>query len=47
MRRVCMRRGVVFTTSFHTRFPDYLAKRLPLPERWTSDVSLELAAAFS
>jgi 1,2-diacylglycerol 3-alpha-glucosyltransferase/glucuronosyltransferase len=35
MRRVCIRRGLPFTTSFHTRFPDYLAERLPLPERWT------------
>jgi glycosyltransferase involved in cell wall biosynthesis len=35
MRRVCIRRGLPFTTSLHTRFPDYLAKRLPLPERWT------------
>jgi glycosyltransferase involved in cell wall biosynthesis len=39
MRRVCLRRGLPFTTSFHTRFPDYLAKRLPLPERWTSDAA--------
>ena len=35
MRRVCMRRRVPFTTSFHTRFPDYIASRLPVPERWT------------
>ena len=39
VRRVCMKRGMPFTTSFHTRFPDYLAGRLPLPERWTSDVA--------
>ena len=39
MRRVCMRRGLPFTTSFHTRFPDYLAERLPVPERWTCDVT--------
>jgi glycosyltransferase involved in cell wall biosynthesis len=31
-----MKRGMPFTTSFHTRFPDYLASRLPMPERWTS-----------
>ncbi|HEX5211558.1 MAG TPA: glycosyltransferase family 1 protein [Pseudolabrys sp.] len=37
MRRICMRRGIPFTTSFHTRFPDYIASRLkPLPQRWTS-----------
>jgi glycosyltransferase involved in cell wall biosynthesis len=39
MRRVCIRRGVPFTTSFHTRFPDYLAERLPLPGRWTCAVT--------
>jgi glycosyltransferase involved in cell wall biosynthesis len=39
VRRVCMRRGVPFTTSLHTRFPDYLAERLPVPERWTCDVT--------
>ena len=39
MRRVCIRRGLPFTTSFHTRFPDYLAERLPLPERWTREVT--------
>ena len=35
VRRLCLRRGLPFTTSLHTRFPDYLAERLPLPERWT------------
>lgn len=39
LRRVCLRRGLPFTTSLHTRFPDYLAERLPLPERWTSEVT--------
>ena len=39
VRRVCLRRGLPFTTSFHTRFPDYLAERLPVPERWTCDVT--------
>src|SRR5215470_17129602 len=39
MRRVCLRRSLPFTTSFHTRFPDYLAGRLPVPERWTSEVT--------
>ena len=28
-----------FTTSFHTRFPDYPAERLPMPERWTSEIT--------
>jgi len=39
MRRLCIKRGLPFTTSFHTRFPDYLAERLPLPERWTCEVT--------
>jgi glycosyltransferase involved in cell wall biosynthesis len=39
VRRVCLRRGVPFTSSFHTRFPDYLAGRLPVPERWTCDIA--------
>jgi 1,2-diacylglycerol 3-alpha-glucosyltransferase/glucuronosyltransferase len=39
VRRVCLRRGVPFTTSLHTRFPDYLAERLPVPERWTCDAT--------
>jgi glycosyltransferase involved in cell wall biosynthesis len=39
VRRVCMKRGMPFTTSFHTRFPDYLASRLPVPESWTADVA--------
>ena len=47
MRRVCLRRGLPFTTSFHTRFPDYLAERLPVPERWTCEADLGLAAALS
>jgi glycosyltransferase involved in cell wall biosynthesis len=36
MRRVCIKRGLPFTTSFHTYFPDYLVERLPLLEGWTS-----------
>lgn len=39
MRRLCMRRGLPFTTSLHTRFPEYLAERLPVPERWTCEVT--------
>jgi glycosyltransferase involved in cell wall biosynthesis len=34
-RRYCFRAGVPFTTSFHTRFPEYLSARAPIPERWT------------
>lgn len=38
VRRYCRDRGRPFTTSFHTRFPEYIAKRLPLPEKWTCPV---------
>jgi glycosyltransferase involved in cell wall biosynthesis len=31
----CAARGFAFTTSYHTQFPQYLRKRLPLPEAWT------------
>ena len=39
MRRICVKRGVAFTTSFHTRFPDYVADRVPVAKRWTCDVT--------
>jgi len=34
VRRHCRRHDLPFTTSFHTRFPDYVAARLPVPETW-------------
>ena len=33
-RAHCLHRGWAFTTAFHTRFPDILAKALRLPVRW-------------
>jgi glycosyltransferase involved in cell wall biosynthesis len=33
-RRYCRKRKWPFTTSYHTRFPEYVAARLPVPERW-------------
>ncbi len=33
VRQVCRRTGRVFTTSYHTQFPDYLAARFPVPRR--------------
>ena len=30
-RRYCVRRGLRFTTSYHTQFPQYLRARLPIP----------------
>jgi glycosyltransferase involved in cell wall biosynthesis len=46
VRRYCLDRGLPFTTSFHTRFPDYLAERLPLPQHWTSSVTWRLLRNF-
>jgi glycosyltransferase involved in cell wall biosynthesis len=34
VRRYCRKHGVPFTTSFHTRFPDYVSARLPVRESW-------------
>jgi len=31
-RSVCLSRGQPFTTSYHTRFPEYLAARAPVPQ---------------
>jgi glycosyltransferase involved in cell wall biosynthesis len=33
-RRWCLKHSVPFTTSYHTRFPEYLAARLPVPLSW-------------
>lgn len=33
-RRYCLRHNLPFTTSFHTRFPDYVSARVPIPARW-------------
>ncbi len=35
MRRICVEKGWPFTTSFHTRFPEYLKRRFAIPRRWT------------
>lgn len=34
VRRYCREHGLPFTTSFHTRFPDYISARVPIPEAW-------------
>jgi len=34
-RRFCVRSGRPFTTSYHTRFPEYVSARLPLPIAWS------------
>lgn len=37
-RRYCINRGKRFTTSYHTRFPEYLAARFPIPLSWSYSV---------
>jgi glycosyltransferase involved in cell wall biosynthesis len=32
--RYCRKRGLPFTTSFHTRFPEYIEARVGIPARW-------------
>jgi len=34
-RRACLKNNWRFTTSFHTRFPEYLRERLPIPLSWS------------
>jgi glycosyltransferase involved in cell wall biosynthesis len=34
VRRYCRQHKLPFTTSFHTRFPEYISARLPIPEPW-------------
>jgi len=33
--RVARGRGRVFTTSYHTRFPEYVSARFPIPKAWS------------
>jgi len=35
VRRYCVKRGLPFTTSYTTRFPEYISARLSVPEAWT------------
>jgi glycosyltransferase involved in cell wall biosynthesis len=35
VRRYCRARGVAVSSSFHTRFPEYVSARLPVPESWS------------
>jgi glycosyltransferase involved in cell wall biosynthesis len=35
MRAACLERGLRFTTGFHTRFPEYVAARAPIPTSLT------------
>jgi glycosyltransferase involved in cell wall biosynthesis len=35
VRRYCVKRGLRFTTSYTTRFPEYISARLAIPEAWS------------
>lgn len=35
-RRYCKRRGLPFTSSYHTQFPEYVRARAPIPVNWTA-----------
>jgi glycosyltransferase involved in cell wall biosynthesis len=45
MRAICLKRGWRFTTSFHTRFPDYLHARTRIPQDWSWAVMRRFHAA--
>jgi glycosyltransferase involved in cell wall biosynthesis len=34
-RQHCRRNGIPFTTCYHTRYPEYIARRLPVPLSWS------------
>ena len=44
-RRYCVARGLAFTTSYMTRFPEYVSARLPIPESWSYAVLRRFHAA--
>ena len=46
-RRYCLRYGLSFTTSFMTRFPEYVSARLPIPQSWTYALLRRFHAAAS
>ena len=46
-RRYCVRHGVSFTTSYTTRFPEYISARIPIPQSWTYALLRRFHAAAS
>lgn len=34
-RQYCLKRNRIFTTSYHTRFPEYIKARVGIPEPWS------------
>jgi glycosyltransferase involved in cell wall biosynthesis len=47
VRAYCVRRGLPFTTSYTTRFPEYISARAPIPESWISAARPRFHAAAS
>ncbi len=35
VRAYCVKHGLPFTTSYTTRFPEYISARLPIPDDWS------------
>ncbi|CAN5520198.1 glycosyltransferase family 1 protein [soil metagenome] len=47
VRRACRHRGWAFTTSYHTRFPEYLAELAHVPQKLTYSILRRFHAAAS
>jgi glycosyltransferase involved in cell wall biosynthesis len=47
VRRYCLKRRIPFTTSFHTRFAEYVSARAPIPEAWVWGVLRRFHSASS
>jgi glycosyltransferase involved in cell wall biosynthesis len=45
VRRFCVRRGLRFTSSYTTRFPEYISARFAIPEAWSYAVLRRFHAA--
>ncbi len=45
VRAYCLGRGLPFTTSYTTRFPEYISARAPIPESWSYAVLRRFHAA--
>src|SRR5262245_8459312 len=47
VRGYCIKQGLPFTTSYTTRFPEYISARVPVPEAWSYAVLRRLHAPAS
>jgi glycosyltransferase involved in cell wall biosynthesis len=47
VRSYCLKAGRAFTTSYTTRFPEYIAARSPIPEAWIYGILRRFHAAAS